>query len=308
MTLAPAPTDHVCPPDHPHDATSNCYCGHKCRCVPCRAANAARGRTMKRLKAYGRYDRQKHPVAPVLVHIIQLQRFGYSYDQIARAAGVEARMIYRCARGGTTWLQAPKARAILAVAPTLEDLDPQTVIASTGVIRRVQALGCNGWNAAEIARRAGLPKPTLLGALRKAAVTVHTHLAVASVYEDLWNTPAPASTAIERRDRTRSLNRAARDGWAPPLAWDDIDTDPEPQAGDVDEEIIDDVAIAAAVDGHHPHLTRAERLLALRRLHARGLWDPDLADLLSVSVKTIERDRELLGLESNYTAQMQDAA
>ncbi len=264
--------------------------------------------TAKKLKAYGRYDRQKHPVAPVLVHIVQLQRFGYSYEQIARAAGVEARMIYRCATGGSNWLQAPKARAILAITPKLEDLDAHTIIPSTGTIRRVQALGCLGWNVAEIARRAGIPKPTLLSATRKTAVTVHTHLAIAAVYEELWNTPAPMSTPVERRDRTRTLGRAARAEWAPPLAWDDIDTDPHPQAGDVDEEIIDDVAIAAAVDGHRPRLTRTERHLALTQLHARGLWDPALAHLLCVSEKTIERDREELGLASNYVLQMKDAA
>ena len=54
MTLAPTQDDHVCPPEHPHDATSNCYCGHKCRCIRCRAANARRTMTAKKLDGSGK--------------------------------------------------------------------------------------------------------------------------------------------------------------------------------------------------------------------------------------------------------------
>ncbi len=310
MSPESSATPHVCPPDHRHGATCNCYRAHGCRCLNCRAANSAYVGTVARLKAYGRWDRGQQSIAPVAVHIIQLQRFGYSYDLIAHQAGVSRQTVYRCATGLNKYILGAKAKAILAVKPTLDHLEPHSVIDATGARRRIQALGTLGWNNAAIARHAGVPANTLGTAIRsRDGITVQLHRAIDRVYEELWNTPAPASTPIERRDRTFTLNRAARAGWAPPLAWDDIDTDPEPQTGDAEpEQILDAIAIAEAIDGNHPHLTRAERLEALKVLHGRGHWDPALAELLDVSAKTIERDREHLGLESNYLADMEDAA
>lgn len=186
-------------------------------------------------------------------------------------------------------------------------LAPTTVaplVSGRGAQRRVQALHARGWMAEDLAPVVGLSAVTLERVLWQATITPRAHAIIAAAYELLWNATPPCSDLA----RQHEMARAAANGWAPPMAWDDIDTDPEPQLGDVGEEILDEIAIAEAVAGQRPRLTRAERLIALDRLHAMGHWDPALADLLGVCVRTIERDREDLGLESNYIAQMQVAA
>lgn len=301
--------EHVCPADHKHGATLNCYTAHKCRCRPCRDHNAAHGRQVARLKLYGRWDNGRTPLGAVRVHIMILQRFGYSHAQIARAAGIEARTIWRCMGGHSTWMRGRVAAAILSVAPTIDDLDPGTLIPVTGAIRRMQALACLGWTHAAVAAEAGIPKATARTLHRNGrTITVAVHRAIADAYERMWNRPAPAGTPLERRDRTASINRATAGGWVPPLAWDDIDTDAAPPTTEDVEIDVDEVAIELAIAGEQVKLTRTERLLALRTLHSHGHFDGELAARLGVDIKTIERDRKHLGLPANYWNEIEAAA
>ncbi|MGU3358201.1 hypothetical protein ACLBWJ_13180 [Microbacterium sp. M4A5_1d] len=299
--------DQVCPPDHKHAETLSCYTAHKCGCQPCRDHNTDHARRVSRLKLYGRWDNGRTPLGAVRVHIMILQRFGYSHAQIARAAGIEARTVWRCMNDRSTWMRGRIAAAILSVAPTIDDLDPGTLIPATGAVRRVQALACLGWTGAAIATAAGLPRSTVRTFQREGRqITVAVHRAIDAAYERMWNQPAPAGTTIQRRDRTASIKRAAAGAWTPPLGWDDIDTDPEPQQGE--DAGVDEIAIALAVDGQPVRLTREERHIALRELHRLGLFDPELSARLGVDVKTIERDRRFLGLPANYWNEHEAAA
>ena len=300
----------VCPADHKHGQTPTCYTTHRCRCSECRTGAADYARAAHRLKAYGRWD-PRRPASVVRVHIISLQRFGYTYEQIARVADVNPRTIYACLSGEMRWMQTQKAEAILAVTPNLDDLGPANVIDGTGTVRRVQALARRGWTLIALARHAGLPSATLRGAVRTGHVTVRVHRAVATAYEELWDRSPDASTAARRAAIARTIEQATAAGWAPPLAWDDIDTDDAPSSdshGETSiEEDIDEIAVQHAVDGHRVRLTRAERHAALRILHARGHYDRALADLLCVNVKTIGRDRDELGLEANFFIEQEAA-
>ena len=95
---------------------------------------------------------------------------------------------------------------------------------SIGTVRRLQALGWCGWTRADIARVSGI-QLTYSGQ----HVTDATAEAVARAYGLLWHvTPPDTFEHVQTRRAARRL------GWAPPLAWDDID-DPEetPQGVDV---------------------------------------------------------------------------
>lgn len=54
-----APPSHlgICPPGHPHGATSTCYGHHKCRCKECRSASARRQKQARTRKAVAAWRR-----------------------------------------------------------------------------------------------------------------------------------------------------------------------------------------------------------------------------------------------------------
>ena len=75
-----------------------------------------------------------------------------------------------------------------------------------------------GWPVAEVARRCGLSASTLHNVLegKHEHCTVATARGIDRTFRDLASTPGPSIKA-------RRL--AERRGYAPALAWDDIDTD-----------------------------------------------------------------------------------
>lgn len=103
-----------------------------------------------------------------------------------------------------------RARSYINRGPLLVD--------TTGTVRRLRALMAIGWTAERIAEHG--PWDTgeaLLIISKRDTVHVDTRDRVAAIYEQLCMTPGPSA-------RTRRY--AASKGWAPPLAWDNID-DPD---------------------------------------------------------------------------------
>jgi hypothetical protein len=102
-------------------------------------------------------------------------------------------------------------------------------VSPLGAVRRLQALQRLGWSIPAIARVTGLDHRLLYAVgLRHQSIRKTTHDAIVSAYEQLSMTKAPETTTAERISATRARMRAARNGFAPPLAWDDID-DPDEQ-------------------------------------------------------------------------------
>lgn len=312
---------HVCPPDHEHGASTRCYLQHGCRDRACRDGQAKRARERRRQLAYGTYTRGRLPVAPVRAHLEYLARYGMGAEVVSTITGIPIATL-----GGIRWGRRSRktgemvptqtvtrahSKAILALQPELHLLADGAFVPARGTQRRLQALGALGWTLTALGDRLGLAERRVAAILQERFVTARTARSIVALYDELWATRPTGTTPNQLATIRRATRRAARLGWVPPMAWDDIDTDPTPPVRDdtaAPSDEPDEVAIAAAVDGHRPHLTTAERHAALKVLHARGHWDKTLADLLSVSTRTIERDRGLLGLESNYITQMKDAA
>ena len=101
-------------------------------------------------------------------------------------------------------------------------------VPTIGARRRLQALACLGWTADDVARRIGMQGRYLGITLRRqATITADLHGAIAAIYEELWDQQAPPS-----HDGRSVRAVAARLGWVPPMAWDDIDHDDAPSLGD----------------------------------------------------------------------------
>lgn len=97
------------------------------------------------------------------------------------------------------------------------------IVPSVGSRRRVQALQRLGWSIAQIAKHAGWDSPQALQyVMRNDTIIRRTHDRIAATYEELCMTiPRYSSGSV------RARNRAIRLGYAPPLAWDDIDNPDE---------------------------------------------------------------------------------
>lgn len=98
-------------------------------------------------------------------------------------------------------------------------------VPAIGAIRRLHALMALGWPLEAIARRGGWAGRASLASIltycqRSQTVLRTTHQRIAAVYDRLSGTPGPSK--ITRR-------QASKRGYAPPLAWDDIDNDRAPK-------------------------------------------------------------------------------
>jgi len=149
-------------------------------------------------------------------------------------------------------------------------------VSSRGTQRRIQALRALGYSLSEIATTGGWKVyGSLSYALRNETITGTTAHRVAQVYEQLCMRPATGPKA----NRIRLL--AAREGWLPPLAWDDIDRDTRPVAGAVRRHdprplyLIDPVVVDRALAGDHVPSNIAERREIVARARAAG-WPLDL--------------------------------
>lgn len=93
------------------------------------------------------------------------------------------------------------------------------------ITRRLQALAALGYNDQRLARELDVDgawvRRVLLGETGDVA-RLATLRKVSEVYDRLSGTPA------QGRWVNYAKRRAARHGWVPPLAWDDIDNDPNP--------------------------------------------------------------------------------
>lgn len=100
----------------------------------------------------------------------------------------------------------------------------ERIVSTLGTRRRIQALNALGWSNHEIAKRLGNDRSNLTRLIYGDTMTIALAAKVAAVYEELsMRLPTGNTQAI-----ANVRNRAAKRGFAPPLAWDDIDNDPAP--------------------------------------------------------------------------------
>lgn len=176
---------------------------------------------------------------------------------------------------------------------------PVRSIDATGTRRRIEALMAIGWPAGELGRRLGGVTFQQINIFRtEPRVSPTTAARVAGLYEQLWNQEPVPTTRGERTAVSRARSFARTRGFAPPMAWDDIDLDEGPQTGI--EVGVDDARVALAVDGVRVELTTREREEVVRVLNARGLLDTAIAQQIGVAANTVLRIRQRLGLPERF--------
>jgi hypothetical protein len=285
---------------HVH-GTRVAYVKDRCRCTDCTSANTAAGRAVHRAQTFGRW-RPFVDAAPVRAHIRALRAAGIGVEQIAVLAGIATSHVRELAgpgRDGNPGIRRVRpetARQVLRILVDQANRAPRSHVAATGTRRRLQALIAVGWPHDELAARLGRSSAGLRRSMLSDSVTAQTAQDVSALYEQLWNLRLPQSTEDQRAaDAARAF--AADRGWLPPLAWDDIDTDPDhrhhAQHAEPDDDL-DEIAIERALAGDGvrlEHLTPAEQDEVVRRLTERGKSIRDIAQQLATTKRTISRRR-----------------
>lgn len=290
-------TPKACPhPIHHQHGTYVAYTLDHCRCTDCATASAAYERARVRRNAYGRSNLTD--ATPVREHIATLTAAGIGLKQITRHTGINGGVMSKLVYGIPG--QRPPSRRVLKTTAAkilaLNPNDPSLVadgarIDATGTRRRLQALGTLGWSIQSLALIAQLDRQRLDGAMRGRPVQGDTRRAVTTLYEHLWNVPAPTTTKGAKISAARAQGRAQREGWAPPLAWDDETIDDpaatpyvdepiditRPGQGRVNADSLHDCAIDWGLTMQQAadrlHVSRSTVDIAIRRLDDRAAAD-----------------------------------
>jgi len=141
-----------------------------CRCVQCRAANAAYV-AARRASPVGLVD-----ATPARIYLRQLAALGVGLDHAAQASGVSLTILKRVRSGRQARIRPATVAAILAVRPTLAR---GAVVAGTKTWRYVDSLEREGYTRREIAFDLGARSQQLQLHRR---VRVSTALRVAALY------------------------------------------------------------------------------------------------------------------------------
>ena len=164
---------------------------------------------------------------PYRERLIQWREQGWSYPAIAQAVGVDVTTIQRISGNDATheskWVFRETAQAIDGA--DFGRCHGRVMVPAVGSRRRIEALCAIGWTRRAIVEETGIPYGTLCTVVYRAQqVTAATRDRIAAAYEALSGRPLVGESA------GRARANAARNGWAPPLAWDDIDNpDEQPQ-------------------------------------------------------------------------------
>lgn len=143
-------------------------------------------------------------------------------------------------------------------------------VPALGVVRRVEALLALGWSWTAVADAAGMSVNALRSVKYHGSQTVRatTFEAVDAAYSQL------SMILPQGRYPDRQRRWAARQGYAPPLAWDDIDTDPAPMG-----------VRARELVQRHDHHTWEDH----DELRAQGYTRAQIAHRLGMTVDALEK-------------------
>lgn len=245
---------------HPSAAAWNAGCG----CEPCKRHR----RRKAKLRAI--YGSSKVDATPARDRVNQLAAEGFSRQAIAAAAGISRRTVVAHTLDSRRQLGRRTSNAILGLARAdiARKSEPTNLLPAIGAARRLQALMRMGWRMSDLA--ADRTEYHLINKVRtnpEHRISAQSWLRIAEMYAQREMIPGP---------HQGNATKAAKYGYAPPLAWDDID-DPTEQ----------------------PNLT-GESAGGRMDLYLSGLSDSAIAREENVTVDAIRVWRKRNGLAANY--------
>jgi AraC-like DNA-binding protein len=270
-------------------------------------------KAIRKQRAYGRYVPPLMDAEPVREKLRQLAEIGITHGQVAVALGWEQHALGRVtglSGQRTAMIRRDRGEAVLAFQPS--QAADAMLVPSVGLGRRIHALNARGWSIRKLAAELGLNEKTVRGWMTRGRVPLSVHRQVDALFRRLWDKTPPVATRADRISYKKALAAAKSAGWLPPLAWDDIDNDPEPPAIEddepADEAPVDDVLVELALSGRRVRLNPAEKREVVRRAHDRHWSDLRVARETGMNPRTVLRIRQELNLPAWAYSELEKAA
>ena len=207
----------------PHGHISR-YKYHGCRCLTCHNGWRDYGRNRARQQAYGTW-KPLVDADPVRDHIQELRDAGIGWIRLADLVGVSTASLKGIVHGRrgnppVKQVRAATAEKILAVRPDPAHVAEGALVDATGTRRRIQALAAVGFTFTSLAPHLGTNRLYVGDIATADKVMARTARKAAEVYDRLWDAD-PQRHGATAVGVSRAKRLAAREGWPPPLAWDD---------------------------------------------------------------------------------------
>lgn len=262
--------------------TQVAYSKHGCRCDVCATAHRRRCKAYRArsLAAGGSTTVDATPTAALLAAAAERM----SMSSIGRRLGTSHSWVGKVIRGEIERISPARAAQVSRELPGHTPTDSSHVTA-IGTIRRLQALHAIGYTWPRLATETGISLTGIKSIVYGKWTVIEGGTAdrVRSAYERLAMRVPTSENRHVKGAITSARIASQRKGWPTPLAWDDIDTDPEPQlTGDLGTCITDGCS------------NRAERrdwcLFHYKRLAQSGVFhDTDLLDADGVDEVVVQR-------------------
>ena len=249
-----------------------------CRLPACTTAADTAGLCSKHYRArLGRGEHGYVDAAPVVRRLRLLDALGWSSSEVERRTGQSHTNLARIKRGDFRRVKARTANLILAIEPEL--LDSRLSVDATGTRRRVEALARMGWTARVVSESVDLRPSTLSKMFWRGTVSRAIANRVARFYGQ--------NSGTFGGDR-RIAAKSATLGYAPPIAWEDVDIDDPMARPNVTG--YDEGRVRAYLSGEQPvGLTKADKTEAVARLVDEGLTPLDAARAVGVRALDVQR-------------------
>jgi hypothetical protein len=188
-----------------------------------------------------RYCKQRrnkvHQTGPLTVpthraqaHLQELQKY-VSLSALESAGNISRGHMTQILNGTIKRIGRHTEHAILTI--PLNEITGNRWVKATGARRRLQALHALGYSFERIARECKSAKQLMATIARndREWLTADMDRRIREVYDQLSMKLPDAATPHLQVGITKSRNRAQQLGWAPPLAWNDIDNPDEQPTG-----------------------------------------------------------------------------
>lgn len=262
------------------------YVNDRCRCDACKLANTINARKRRKAIAYGRGE-VFVPIGPARDHLKALMAKGWSVGKLTEASGVGRHNITSALYGHYEKISATTLAMILA----LEDSGDRNFksVDNRGVRRRCEALQALGFSLNFQAKYLGVHIQNLFHIVNHDSCARETVERVSKMYDALaWTKPNP-KTQQDKAGVTKAINKAKKFGYAPPAAWDDIDTDLEPVKVERDPDFVDPLKLEIRLAGGKVRFNRAESYAATFELAARGMDQVEISNWLFITQSAVNK-------------------
>lgn len=180
--------------------------GDGCDCEPCVSLRRRNNKVLTMRPALVPIDR-------VRAKFTEWEKQHYTTRHIGHVTGVDRAAVLLIIDGKQARIAKETEARVLASQPTPENAPkPTSFVPAIGATRRLQGLMAIGYTRTVLKPRLPRINLGLLAAGRITSIHRQTWENVRDVYEELCMTPGPSEV---------SRKRAAKAGYAPPLAWDE---------------------------------------------------------------------------------------